>query len=180
MTWKRTDHGHPTSNSHPASAAGDPPPPTMAPGWIPPPGRTRDVESRSARPRDSGGGAPWGGVRRRACPPRPCTFMLALRTSVAGGCMGGSMLHVTGRSEVRRGSGGNATSSRAGGCHTCDMPVNGRDKAIVGSMGRRCVSTSSSLNTTYVTDYTSSIGRTSSSRGARSIGDSMPALSSAR
>ena len=92
----------------------------------------------------------------------------------------GSMLHVTGRSGVRRGSGGNATSRRAGGWHTCDMPVNGRDKAIVGSMGRRCVSTSSSLNTTYVTDYTSSIGRTSSSRGARSIGVSMPALSSAR
>ena len=103
-----------------------------------------------------GEGLRGGGVRRRACPPRPCTFMLALRTSVAGGCMGVS---VTGRSGVGRGSGGNATSRRAGGCHACEMPVNGRDKAIVGSMGRRCVSTSSSLNRTYVTGYTSSIGR---------------------
>ena len=89
MTWKRTDRGHPIRKSHPASAAGDPPPPTMAPRWIPHPGRTRDVESRSARPRDSEGGAPWGVVQRRACRPRPCTFTLALLTSVAGGCIGG-------------------------------------------------------------------------------------------
>ena len=178
MTWKRTDHGHPTSNSHPASAAGDPPPPTMAPGWIPPPGRTRDVESRSARPRDSWGRGSVGGVSgdghaHHAHVPSCWPSEHRWRAGAWG-------VSVTGRSGVGRGSGGNATSRRAGGCHTCDMPVNGRDKAIVGSMGRRCVSTSSSLNTTYVTDYTSSIGRTSSSRGARSIGVSMPALSSAR
>ena len=121
-----------------------------------------------------------GGYPETGMPTTPM-YLHAGPPNIGGGRVhGGSMLHVTGRSEVRRGSGGNATSSRAGGCHTCDMPVNGRDKAIVGSMGRRCVSTSSSLNTTYVTDYTSSIGRTSSSRGARSIGVSMPALSSAR
>ena len=121
-----------------------------------------------------------GGCPETGMPTTPM-YLHAGPPNIGGGRVHrGSMLHVTGRSEVRRGSGGNATSSRAGGCHTCDMPVNGRDKAIVGSMGRRCVSTSSSLNTTYVTDYTSSIGRTSSSRGARSIGDSMPALSSAR
>ena len=127
-----------------------------------------------------GGGAPWGGCPETGMPTTPM-YLHAGPPNIGGGRVHrGSMLHVTGRSGVCRGSGGNATSRRAGGCHTCDMPANGRDKAIVGSMGRRCVSTSSPLNTTYVTDYTSSIGRTSSSRGARSIGVSMPALSSAR
>ena len=120
-----------------------------------PHGRLRDLEPRYAPPRCSGGqGLRGGGVRRRACPPRPWGFMLAHRTSVAGGCMG---VGVTVRSGVGRGSGGHAIRRLARPCHTCGMPVNGRDNVIVGSMGRRCFSTLSSLSRTYVTDYNSSI-----------------------
>ena len=39
-----------------------------------------------------GQGLRGGCVRRRACPRRPCAFMLPLRTSVAGGGMGASGL----------------------------------------------------------------------------------------
>ena len=67
MRWKRTGHDHPTSNSHPASAAGHPPPPTGT--WVgpAPPGGSvisnRDTPAHDVRGvRGSVGGRPEAGM----------------------------------------------------------------------------------------------------------------------
>ena len=120
-----------------------------------PHGRLRDLEPRYARPRCSGGqglrgGASGAGHAHHA--PGTSGWPSELRWRAGAWGVG-----VTVRSGVGRGSGGHAIRRLARPCHTCGMPVNGRDNAIVGSMGRRCFSTLSSLSRTYVTDYNSSI-----------------------
>ena len=150
MTWKRTGQEPPTINSHPASAAGHPQPPSRA--CTPPPGPPVTPNLSPSQPQRFGAWTSMGpgggrGARRRGClrtPPRPG-------------------LHACGRVEVRdhgsargrAGIRGNGRSFPWPGGHesggTCGMAVDGR--GLMGSMRRRCFSSSSSLNTN------SSIGR---------------------
>ena len=177
MTWKRTGHEHRTINSHPASAAGHPPVTGMHAPTCP----ASDSEpvhppAPEVRGMDQHGAWGRGGARRRGClrtPPRPG-------------------LHAGGRVEVRdhgsargrAGIRGNGRSFPWPGGHesggTCGMAVDGR--GLMGSMCRRCFSSSSSLNTNSSIGRVTHVVRRDIPRRADAIsyGQSMPALSPAR
>ena len=160
MTWKRTDHEPPTVNSHPAIAAGHPPPPSRA--CTPPPGPPVTANLPTRQPQRFGawttmGPGGGGGARRRGClrtpPPRP------------GLHAGGWRFGIT----VCPGSGGDAGNRTVipPPPGICGMAVHSR--GLMGSMHRRCFS-SSTLEHKLV-DRTShtprQTGHTSSSRRGR-------------
>ena len=159
MTWKRTDHEPPTINSHPAIAAGHPPPPSRA--CTPPPGPPVTANLPTRQPQrfgawttmgPGGGGAP-GDAAASGRPPRP------------GLHAGGWRFGMT----VCPGSGGDAGNLTVipPPPGICGMAVHSR--GLMGSMHRRCFS-SSSLEHKLV-DRTShtprQAGHTSSSRRGR-------------